>query len=91
MACNHQGADLSLGKIVDNIVTCPRHGRKYNLDTGECLDSDFPRLKEHNVAIVGDAVYVSVSPRSDTPAGGRTRIHRPPFSAPVVNGKPTSR
>ncbi len=70
-ACKHQGANLSLGVMEGAVVTCPRHGLKYNLETGECLSGDYPKLRRHKVAIIGDAVYVSTSPLHEAGASGR--------------------
>lgn len=33
--CPHRGADLSKGTIDDGIVTCPKHGAKFDLRTGK--------------------------------------------------------
>lgn len=51
LACRHQGADLSAGTreaAHGSIVTCPRHGWRYDLETGACLtEPDLPlRLVE---------------------------------------------
>ena len=35
VGCKHQGADLTNGTIQDGVATCPRHGWKYDLETGE--------------------------------------------------------
>jgi nitrite reductase/ring-hydroxylating ferredoxin subunit len=32
--CTHVGGDLSKGKLEENIVTCPRHGSKFDITTG---------------------------------------------------------
>jgi 3-phenylpropionate/trans-cinnamate dioxygenase ferredoxin subunit len=33
--CTHVGGDLSKGKLNGNIVTCPRHGSKFDVTTGQ--------------------------------------------------------
>jgi nitrite reductase/ring-hydroxylating ferredoxin subunit len=35
--CSHAGSRFAGGKICDGIVTCPLHGAKFRLATGECL------------------------------------------------------
>ena len=35
--CSHMGADLSKGKLDGDIVTCPRHGSRFNVKTGEAV------------------------------------------------------
>jgi nitrite reductase/ring-hydroxylating ferredoxin subunit len=62
MACKHQGADLTKGEIEDWVVTCPHHGRRFDLETGECLNRDCPPLRRHAVVVKGDAVFLSILP-----------------------------
>ncbi len=38
--CKHQGADLSQGKWEGTVVTCPRHGWRYDIASGECLNTN---------------------------------------------------
>jgi 3-phenylpropionate/trans-cinnamate dioxygenase ferredoxin component len=33
--CTHAGGDLSKGKLNGNVVTCPRHGSKFDVNTGQ--------------------------------------------------------
>jgi len=33
--CTHAGGDLSKGSLEGNIVTCPKHGGKFNVTTGK--------------------------------------------------------
>jgi 3-phenylpropionate/trans-cinnamate dioxygenase ferredoxin subunit len=35
--CTHAGGDLSKGKLEGKIVTCPRHGSKFDVTTGKCI------------------------------------------------------
>lgn len=62
VGCKHQGADITQGKIDGYVATCPRHGWQYDLETGECLNHDSPRLRKHALAIEGDDIKVSLSP-----------------------------
>ena len=62
IACKHQGADLSKGKLRGDVVTCPRHGWQYNLKTGTCLNHDSPKLKKHDVVIEDHVIKVSLTP-----------------------------
>ncbi len=62
MGCKHQGADLSAAPIIGGSVTCPRHGWKYNLLTGECQNHDSPPLRAHAVAVEDGAVFVAILP-----------------------------
>ena len=35
--CTHRGGSLSEGQVDGNVVTCPWHGAKFNITTGEVL------------------------------------------------------
>lgn len=35
--CTHSGGELSKGKLEGKIVTCPRHGSKFDVTTGKCI------------------------------------------------------
>ncbi len=60
--CKHQGADLTAGRIENNVATCPRHGWKYDLATGQCLNHDSPSLRKHDLKIIGNDIHVSLQP-----------------------------
>jgi phenylpropionate dioxygenase-like ring-hydroxylating dioxygenase large terminal subunit len=60
--CKHQGADLSEAKIIQNRVTCPRHGWIYDLTTGQCLNHVSAPLRRHEVLVEGDVIKVSAKP-----------------------------
>lgn len=62
MTCKHQGADLSRGEFAGDEVTCPRHGWRYDLRTGECLSPGGPSLRRHAVELRGDEIHVSLTP-----------------------------
>jgi nitrite reductase/ring-hydroxylating ferredoxin subunit len=65
IACKHQNWDLTTGRIEGDIATCPRHGWKYNIRTGECLTHDSLRLRRYAVKVEGDDVLVSLTPQSE--------------------------
>lgn len=60
IACKHQGADLTKGKIEGFIATCHRHQWQYDLQTGKCLNHESPRLRKYAVDIRGEDIYISV-------------------------------
>jgi len=62
VGCKHQGADITRGKIENNIATCPRHGWQYDLETGACLNHDSPPLRKFELKIEDDAIKVSIIP-----------------------------
>lgn len=62
MACRHQGADLSMGARQGDAVTCPRHGWRYDLRTGACLEGRTAGLRRYAVKVEGNDIYVSLRP-----------------------------
>jgi UDP-MurNAc hydroxylase len=49
-SCPHLGADLSrFSEVTDGILTCALHGRRFDLETGTCLDADCGPLFTHRV------------------------------------------
>lgn len=67
IGCKHELADLSQGRMDGDVVTCPWHGWKYNLVTGECLWGSKVCLRRHAIRIEGDDIYVSLRPIEDAP------------------------
>jgi 3-phenylpropionate/trans-cinnamate dioxygenase ferredoxin subunit len=50
--CTHMGGDLSEGKLEGKMVTCPRHGAKFDVMTGRCVSGPkigFLKLKIKNM------------------------------------------
>lgn len=62
ISCKHQNWDLTTGKFVGDIVTCPRHGWVYNIRTGECLNQDSTPLRQYGVKVEDDTVYITLRP-----------------------------
>jgi 3-phenylpropionate/trans-cinnamate dioxygenase ferredoxin subunit len=66
--CTHAGGDLSKGKLEGNIVTCPRHGSKFDVTTGKNVAGPkigFIRGKTGNesayeVKLEGNSIQVNV-------------------------------
>ncbi len=48
-ACPHQGGPLSDGIVADRCVTCPLHGQRFSLLTGEREDADGPGVRMYEV------------------------------------------
>ena len=49
--CSHMGGDLSRGKLEGKIVTCPRHGSRFDITTGVSISGPkigFLKLKTKN-------------------------------------------
>jgi Fe-S cluster biogenesis protein NfuA/nitrite reductase/ring-hydroxylating ferredoxin subunit len=60
-ACAHLGFPLDDGDIEDGIITCPFHGFRYDLASGECLTAPAVQLQPHAVRVIGDRVEVRLS------------------------------
>jgi 3-phenylpropionate/trans-cinnamate dioxygenase ferredoxin component len=66
--CTHLKGELSKGKLEGKIITCPLHGSKFDVTTGECISGPkigFLKLKAANepvypVKIEGDSIMVGV-------------------------------
>ena len=58
--CAHLGMPLEMGDISGGVITCPYHGFKYLLETGECLTVPEVQLKVHAVRVIGDKVEVRI-------------------------------
>ena len=66
--CTHMGGDLSKSKLDGKIVTCPRHGSKFDITTGQSISGPkigFLKLKTGNepsyeVKIEGDTIKVNI-------------------------------
>lgn len=62
VGCRHQGADITRGHISGDVATCPRHGWKFDLVTGECLNHNTSKLKKYGLKIEGDEIMVTSKP-----------------------------
>ncbi|KYC45516.1 MAG: Sulredoxin [Candidatus Methanofastidiosum methylothiophilum] len=66
--CTHRNGDLSQGKLEGNIVTCPKHGSKFDITTGKVLSGPkIPLLKlkindeeRYEIKIEEDFLYVKI-------------------------------
>jgi len=57
-ACAHLGLALDDGEVSNGIITCPYHGFRYDLASGECLTAPTVQLHQHAVRVVGHRVEV---------------------------------
>ena len=57
-ACAHLGLPIDDGNVANGIITCPHHGFRYDLDTGECLTASSVRLRAHAVRVTERRVEV---------------------------------
>lgn len=60
-ACAHLGFPLTDGEVEGGIITCPYHGFRYDLASGECLTAPEVQLLPHAVRVIGDRVEVRLA------------------------------
>ncbi|MEO1282657.1 MAG: NifU family protein [Pseudomonadota bacterium] len=60
-ACAHMGLALDGGNIDSGLITCPFHGFRYSLESGECLTAPEVQLQPHGVRVVGDRVEIRLT------------------------------
>jgi len=58
--CPHAAGPLADGIVADSCVTCPLHGRRFDLVTGEASNGP-ERVAVHDVRIEQDEVWVRLS------------------------------
>jgi nitrite reductase (NADH) small subunit len=58
--CPHADGPLADGIVADACVTCPLHGRRFDLGTGEALNGD-EAVAVHEVRVDRDAVWVRLA------------------------------
>lgn len=58
--CKHMRASIANGKIDGTIITCPAHGWRYDITTGECLNEPWAKLKTYPVDVVDGIIYIEV-------------------------------
>lgn len=53
--CTHLGGSLADGKLEGSIVTCPRHGSKFDVKTGESISG--PKIAFLKLKVRDEKVY----------------------------------
>jgi metal-sulfur cluster biosynthetic enzyme/nitrite reductase/ring-hydroxylating ferredoxin subunit len=78
--CSHDGQPLTDGPVADGAITCPRHGAKFDLQTGKalCMPATQP-IQTFAVEVREGQVYVG-------PAG--SKLEGPTASNAVANAAP---
>lgn len=57
--CLHRGGPVGEGVLEGLVVTCPWHGWRYDVRTGENVLNPMARLRTFRVKVEGDAVLVA--------------------------------
>ena len=59
--CSHRGGSLAEGKVSSHEVTCPLHGAKFDLRTGERLGPPaFQGVARYRVRVTGSDVEIEL-------------------------------
>lgn len=56
--CPHMGLPLDGGTVERTVLTCPWHGFRFDLTSGECLTAPHVQLEPFPVRVEGDRVWV---------------------------------
>jgi nitrite reductase (NADH) small subunit len=59
-ACPHAGGPLADGIVADACVTCPLHGRRFDLDSGLALNGP-EAVTVHEVRVEEDEIWVRLA------------------------------
>jgi 3-phenylpropionate/trans-cinnamate dioxygenase ferredoxin subunit len=67
--CTHMGGDLSMGTLEGSVVTCPRHGSKFDVTTGKAISGPkilFLKLgtkhePSFEVKVEGEAIFIKMN------------------------------
>ena len=51
-SCPHAGASIASGACEGHVLTCPAHGLKFNIKSGECVASPGMRVKTYGVQVI---------------------------------------
>jgi 3-phenylpropionate/trans-cinnamate dioxygenase ferredoxin subunit len=59
--CTHEEGPLAEGEVEGYAVTCPWHGAKFDIRTGEVLqDPAYEAVARHNVRVTGTDIEVEI-------------------------------
>ncbi len=60
--CTHRGGPLSEGELEGDIVTCPWHGARFDVKTGQCEGPPAPRgVSSYKVQVEGSDIKIELS------------------------------
>jgi ferredoxin-nitrite reductase len=73
--CPHAGGSLAEGTVTDGCVTCPLHGWKFDVRTGDGISPAMSRVASYATKIVDGKIMVQAAPRD------ASAMHCPAISA----------
>ena len=66
LACRHQNADLTGAARAGSILTCSRHGWRYDLRDGACIDQPWAALRRFAVMESEGSIWIATRPTPDS-------------------------
>jgi nitrite reductase/ring-hydroxylating ferredoxin subunit len=84
--CLHRGGPVATGCLEDDVLTCPWHGFKYNVTTGQMLVDPNAKLEMYRVNVHDGQVYITVAerqPPAEQPAAVQLTASQPAPAAPA--------
>lgn len=70
VACKHQNWDMTTGLVENSTLTCPRHGWRYDIRTGACLNRDSAPLRRYACKVEDGSILISPYPLDDDGGSG---------------------
>lgn len=58
--CPHQGSPLTAAVVKEETLSCPRHGYRFSLSDGRCIDHPELTLKIYPVQLSGDDILINL-------------------------------
>ena len=58
--CPHQGSPMNASVVKDGYISCPRHGYRFSLTDGRCVEHPECRLATFAVQLSGDDILVDL-------------------------------
>ena len=59
--CTHAGGDLSHGKLEGTIITCPRHGSKFDVTNGKRIKGPASKdIDVYKATVVGKMINIEI-------------------------------
>lgn len=86
-SCPHRGGPLGEGVLDGTVVTCPLHGWRFDVTTGECVGRPGRKIVSLPVRVDGDDVLVDLPSPEDLPSGESGRHFLVRFGAMGHVGK----
>ncbi|MGY4113521.1 NifU family protein [Aeribacillus pallidus] len=59
--CPHMGMSLDGGLVDNSIITCPWHGFRFDLSTGECMTAPHVQLEPFPVRVEDEKIWIRLS------------------------------